>query len=198
MTWKVKRWRCPECFLYFDLSSLNLSWGDKHLVMKDKRGKGDHPEQRTKPGSTPHIRLCPGTWILTGKGKGGQHQGSQCDWLRAPGNSPGHCFRQQACPRTRSGKINRYGLAHSQMLYLPRTGQLLTFNINVHPSLFPIAHPVGAPRDKLLPSWAVAVVERESEKQALDLRFLQNSGAVPKQNQFGIQVSKTTFVSSNF
>lgn len=84
------------------------------------------------------------------------------------------------------------------MSYLPRTGQLLTFNINVHPSLFPVAHLVRAPRDELLPSWAVAVVERESEKQALDLRFLQNSGAVPKQNQFGIQVSKTTFVSSNF
>lgn len=42
------------------------------------------------------------------------------------------------------------------------------------------------------------MVERESEKQALDLQFLQNSGAVPKQNQSGIQVSKTTFVSSNF
>lgn len=36
------------------------------------------------------------------------------------------------------------------------------------------------------------MVERESEKQALDLQFLQNSGAVPKQNQSGIQVSKTT------
>lgn len=38
------------------------------------------------------------------------------------------------------------------------------------------------------------MVEGESEKQALDLQFLQNSGAVPKQNQSGIQVSKTTFV----
>lgn len=144
-----------------------------------------------------HTHLCPGTCILMGKRKGGQHQGSQWDWLRPPGNSQGCCFRLQACPGTRSGKINSYGLAH-QMSYLPWTGQFLTFNSNVHPSLFPGAHPVGAPRDKPLPSWAVAVVEREREKQALDLRFLQNSGAVPKQNPFGIQVSKTTFVSSNF
>lgn len=28
------------------------------------------------------------------------------------------------------------------MLYLPWTGQLLTFNINVHPSLFQIAYTV--------------------------------------------------------
>lgn len=182
MTWKVKRWRYPECFLYFDLSSLNLSWGAKHLVMKDRRGKGDHPEQRTKPGSTLHIHLCPGTCILMGKGKerGDNIRAlSVTDWGLQE-NSQGNCCRQQACPGTRSGKINRYGLAR-QMSYLPWTGQLLTFNINVHPSLFPIAHPMGAPREKLLPSWAVAVVERESEKQALDLRFLQNSGAVPKQ-----------------
>lgn len=143
MTWKVKGWRCPECFLYFDLSSLNLSQGAKHLVMKDKRGERRSSWAKDKAGLySTHPPRARARASSREKERGDNNRAlSVTDWGLQE-SSQGSCFRRQARPRTRSGKINRYGLAR-QMSYLPRTGQLLTFNINVHPSLFPIAHPVG-------------------------------------------------------
>lgn len=118
MTWKVKRWRRPERFLYFELSSLNLSWG-KGLniwLWKMRGGKRRSSWAKDKAGLHSRSRARVSSWGKERK-KGAQAQSSQQDWGLQE-HSQGSCCRQQAGPRTRRGKINSYGLAR-QMSYPP-------------------------------------------------------------------------------